>query len=74
LRVKTLKKSLQEFYAKSRESVFLIETIGDRLFMSISNLYFFNFSRGKQVDFGESFPNGQVPDFEYVFPIRIASA
>jgi hypothetical protein len=71
--VETLKKSLQKFYAKSRESVFLIETIGDRLFMSISNLYFFNFSRGKQVDFSES-PNGQVPDFEDVFPIRIASA
>lgn len=71
--METLKKSLQEFYAKSRESVFLIETIGDRLFMSISNLYFFNFSRGKQVDFSESFPNGHVPDFEDVFPIRIAS-
>jgi hypothetical protein len=41
--------------------------------MSISNLYFFNFSRGKQVDFSESFPNGHVPDFEDVFPIRIAS-
>ncbi|KAJ6916613.1 hypothetical protein NC652_019126 [Populus alba x Populus x berolinensis] len=41
--------------------------------MSISNLYFFNLSRGKQVDFNESFPNGQVPDFEDIFPTRTAS-
>jgi hypothetical protein len=36
-------------------------------------LYFFNLSRGIQVDFSESFPNGQVPDFDDVFTTRVAS-
>lgn len=40
----------------------------------MSNLYFFNLSKGIQVDFSESFPNGQVPDFDDVFTTRVTSA
>jgi hypothetical protein len=33
----------------------------------MSNLYFFNPSRGLQMDFSEPFLNVQAPDFEDVF-------
>ena len=51
----------------------LTKTIKDKLFLAISNLYFFNLSRGIQVDFNEIFLNGQVLDFVDVFLVRVAS-
>ena len=57
-----------------RESISLIETIGEKLFLSKSNLYFFILSKGMQVEFSESFHNGQVPDFEDVFLVRAMMA
>jgi len=46
LRMKRLKNSSQEFYVKYREYISLTKIIWDTLFLFISNLYFFNFSRG----------------------------
>jgi hypothetical protein len=37
-------------------------------------LYFFILFKGMQVEFSESFPNGQVPDFEDVFLVRAMMA
>lgn len=51
----------------------LTKTIGDKLFLVMSNLYFLKLSRGIQADFNESFPDGQVLDFADVFPVRAAS-
>ena len=51
----------------------LIKIIGDKLFLAMSNFYFFNLSRGIQADFNESFPDGQVLDFADVFPVRPTS-
>lgn len=68
-----MKNPSYKFYVECGEYVRLKEVIKDRLFLSISNLYFFNLSRGIQVDFSESFPNGQVPDFDDVFTTRVAS-
>jgi len=62
--------SSQEFYTKYGEFVSLTETIGDKLFWSIFNLYFFNLFKGMQVDFSESFFNSQVLNFENVFLVR----
>jgi hypothetical protein len=52
----------------------LTKTIGGKLFLAMSNLYFFNLSRGIQVDFNESFPDDQVLDFADVFLVIFASA
>lgn len=52
----------------------LTKTIGGKLFLAMSNLYFFNLSRGIQVDFNESFPDDQVSDFANVFLVIFASA
>ena len=40
----------------------------------MSNLYFYNLFKGMQVEFSESFPNGQVLDFEDVFFVRAMMA
>ncbi|KAJ6990260.1 hypothetical protein NC653_018722 [Populus alba x Populus x berolinensis] len=52
----------------------LTKTLGDMLFLAMSNLDFFHLSRGIQVDFNESFPNGQVLDFDDVFLVKVVSA
>jgi len=67
-RMETLKNSSQELYTEYGESVSLTETIRDKIFLSMSNLYFLNLSRGIQVDFNESFPIGQILDFKDVLP------
>jgi len=73
-RMETLRNSSQEFYTEYGESVFLTDTIRDKLFLSMSNLYFLNLYRGMQVDFNESFHIGQILDFKDVFPARVAAA
>jgi hypothetical protein len=73
-RMETLQNSSQEFYTEYGESVFLTETIRDKIFLSMSNLYFLNLYRGMQVDFNESFPIGQILDFKDIFPARVAAA
>lgn len=55
--MEALKNSSQEFYIEYEESISLTETIRDKIFLSMANLYFLNLSRGMQVDCNESFPN-----------------
>ncbi|KAJ6932126.1 hypothetical protein NC651_007744 [Populus alba x Populus x berolinensis] len=50
-----------------------IDSLEKEAFLVLSNLYFFNHSREIQVDFSESFPNGEVLDFDDVFTTRVAS-
>lgn len=56
--------SYEKFYVEFGESVYLTEVIWDRLLLLISNLYFFNLLKELQVDFSESFLNGQAPDLK----------
>jgi hypothetical protein len=73
-RMENLKNYSQAFYSEYEESMSLTKTIGDKLFLTMSNLYFFNLSRGIQVDFSESFLDGQVLYFIDVFLIRVVLA
>jgi len=73
-RMETLKNSSKEFHTEYGEFVSLIEIIRDKIFLSMSNLYFFNLSREMQVDFNESFSIGQILNFKDVFPARVVAA
>jgi hypothetical protein len=68
--MKNLKDSSQAFWTEYRESTSLTETIGDKVFLIMSNLYFFNLSRGIQVDFNKSFLDNQVSNFANDFLVR----
>jgi hypothetical protein len=68
--MKNLKDSSQAFWTEYRESTSLTETIGDKVFLVMSNLYFFNLSRGMQVDFNKSFLDNQVSNFANDFLVR----
>jgi hypothetical protein len=68
--MKNLKDSSQAFWTEYRESTSLTETIGDKVFLVMSNLYFFNLSRGIQVDFNKSFLDNQVSNFANDFLVR----
>ena len=68
--MKNLKDSSQAFWTEYRESTSLTETIGDKVFLIMSNLYFFNLSRGMQVDFNKSFLDNQVSNFANDFLVR----
>jgi hypothetical protein len=65
-----LKDFSQAFWTKYRESRSLTETVGDKVFLVMSNLYFFNLSRGMQVDFNKSFLDNQVSNFANDFLVR----
>lgn len=56
-------KDSQAFLTEYGESASLTETIGDKVFLIMSNLYFFNLSRWIQVDFNKSFLDSQVSNF-----------
>jgi hypothetical protein len=51
----------------------LIEIVGDKIFFTISNLHFFNQSRGVWVDFNVAFNLVLVPDIADVFPIGVVA-
>ena len=68
--MKNLKDSSQAFWTEYRESTSLTETIGDKVFLIMSNLYFFNLSRGMQVDFNKSFLDNQVSNFANDFLVK----
>jgi len=68
--MKNLKDSSQAFWTEYREFTSLTETIGDKVFLVMSNLYFFNLSRGIQVDFNKSFLDNQVSNFANDFLVR----
>ncbi|KAG6750278.1 hypothetical protein POTOM_047382 [Populus tomentosa] len=68
------KNTSQGLYAEYGEFVSLKKTIGDKLFISMSNMYLFNLYKGMHMNFNESFPDGQVLDFKNVFSIRALAA
>jgi hypothetical protein len=45
--------------------------VGDKIFLVMSNMYFFNFSKGMQIDFNATFHLVSVPDFTDVFLVRV---
>ncbi|KAL9372943.1 hypothetical protein Peur_035187 [Populus x canadensis] len=69
--LKTSSGDLKDFF---RGSAALDEVVGDEIFLAMSNLYFFNRSRGIQVDFSAAFHPFTVPDFDNVFPARASAA
>ncbi|KAL9378144.1 hypothetical protein Peur_029479 [Populus x canadensis] len=73
-RMENLKNSSQALWSEYRESVSLMKTLGDKIFLAMSNLYFFSLSRGIQVDFSKSFSDFQVLDCADVFSIKVALA
>ena len=73
-KLEALSNSPKEFEEFFWGSTALIETTGDMIFIAMSNLYFFNLSKGKQVDFSAAFHPVPVPDFTDVFPGRASAA
>jgi hypothetical protein len=60
-------KDFQDFF---RGLVASIEMVGDNIFLVMSKLYFFNLSRGIQVDFSTTYHLVLVPHFIDLFPVR----
>jgi hypothetical protein len=73
-RVEALKSSAKEFQEVFRGSVSLSKTVGDKIFLAMSNLYFFNCSKGMQMDFSAAFHPILVHDFEDMFVVRVVIA
>jgi hypothetical protein len=48
--------------------------VGDKIFLAMSNLYFFNQSRGIHVDFNVAFHLVSVLDFTNMFLVRVVVA
>lgn len=46
----------------------------DKIFLAISNLYFFKYSKRMQMDFIAAFLLVPMPDFEFVFLVRVVAA
>jgi hypothetical protein len=66
--------SFEKFQEMFGGSFSLNKMVGDKIFLAMSNLYFFNLYRGIQVDFSITFHPVFVLDFADVFPIRTATA
>jgi hypothetical protein len=64
-------KEFQEFFGGSAT---LIKIVGDKKFLVMLNLYFFNILRGIQVDFSVSFHLVPVSDFTNVFLVKVVAA
>ena len=64
--------SFEEFYKFFGGSMTLSWIVRDKIFLVISNLYFFNMFRGMQVNFGAALHPILMP-FIDVFPIRVAA-
>lgn len=71
--MKALKDSHEEFQEFFRGSTALIKMLGDKIFLAISNLYFFNISKGIRVDFSAVFHPILVPDSK-MYSIKAAAA
>lgn len=74
MKIKALKNTSEEFHEKFRGFATLTEMVGDKIFLFMSNLYFFNLSRGIQKDFSVVFHLVPMPDFIDVFPIKVVVA
>lgn len=62
-KLEALSNSPKEFQEFFQGSAALTKMAGDMIFLAISNLYFLNLSKGKQVDFIAAFHLVLVPDF-----------
>jgi len=51
----------------------LIETMKDKIFVTVSNLYFFNLLRGIQVNFSAAFHLALVPNFKDMLLVRVVA-
>jgi hypothetical protein len=70
--LEALMNSFEEFYKFFGGSTTLSWIVRDKIFLVISNLYFFNMFRGMQVNFGAALHPILMP-FIDVFPIRAAA-
>jgi hypothetical protein len=52
----------------------LTEIMKDKIFLTLSNLYFFNLLRGIQVNFSAAFHLALVPDFADILLVRVVAA
>jgi hypothetical protein len=73
-KLKALRDSPRDLQECFRRSVALTKTVGDKIFLVISNLYFFNLLRGVQMDFSATFHHVPVLDFAEVFLVRAVIA
>ena len=74
VRLDALNNSPREFQKFFGGFVVLSKVVGDKIFLAMSNISFFNKSRDMQVDFSDVFHLVYVPDFEDVFPVLAAFA
>lgn len=72
--LKALRNSFDKFQEFFERSTKLTEKARDKIFLIIFNLYFFNQSRGIQVDFSATFHLVIVPDFAGVFLAMVVTA
>jgi hypothetical protein len=70
VKLEALRDSLEDFQDLFRGLVALTEMVGDNIFIAMSKLYFFNLSRGIQVDFSTAYHLVLVPHFTDLFPVR----
>jgi hypothetical protein len=74
VKLEVLKDSRKKFQEIFKGLAALIETMRDKIFPAISNLYFFDLLRGIQVDFNVTFYPFLNHDFTYVFSLKVISA
>ena len=72
--MESLRDSPKKFQKFFKGSTTLTETMGDKIFLVISNLYFLNLSKGMQVDFSATFHLVLVSNFSDVFLVKATSA
>jgi hypothetical protein len=73
VRLEALSNSLVEFQECFEGSVALSEMVGDKIFLAMSNMYFFSQSKGIKMNFSDAFYSVLVPDFVVVFYARAAT-
>jgi len=67
-RLKALRNSFEEFKDFFEGYATLTEIVRDKIFIAMSNMYFFNQSKGMQVDFSVVLHHVRMLDFTDVFP------
>jgi hypothetical protein len=72
VKIKALKNTYEEFHEKFRGFTALTEMVGDKIFLAMSNLYFFNLLKGIHEDFSVVFHLVLMSDFVDVFPIKVS--
>jgi hypothetical protein len=70
VKLEALRDFLKDFQDFFRGLVASTEMVGDNIFLVMSKLYFFNLSRGIQVNFSTAYHLVLVPHFTDLFPVR----